>query len=115
MNKIRRRVVAIVMLTAIFAPLSVGVPFAQADHSGVTVRNYSSSYVAMRYAPTSVVNVKVRVPNGTSFRMTCWLWGQTFTGNYRSAKWFYGQEYSRGSWGYIHSSYVLNQITVPRC
>ena len=88
---------------------------ADANSNGVYVYNKYGSSVPMRDAPTSEFRVKVWMPNYTKFRMLCWTDKQWYTGNYRTNRWFYGQDYSRGSYGFVHASHVINQITVPRC
>lgn len=115
MSRLRKLIVALAALTMLVGPIVTDFSPADASHSGVYVRNYRGSTVAMRYAPTSLTNVKVWIPNGTAFQMICWVDHQNFTGNYTSRRWFYGQEYSRGSYGYVHSSYVFRQIRVPHC
>lgn len=80
--------------------------------------NQRGSYTNIYFAPTTNVNVKATVQNGTfgaKFNMSCWVYGQALTGNYYSSVWFYGQYFSTGSYGYVHSSYVYYQTTVPRC
>lgn len=52
------------------------------------------------------------VKDGTAFYMHCYTDHSYFSGNYGSSRWFYGYN---GYWGYVHSSYVFNQISVPRC
>ena len=80
------------------------------------VWNNHGSYVPMYYAPTTLYNnVKLWMSNGTYFDMRCWTDNQNFTGNYTTNRWFWGQEYSHGYWGYIHASYVYNQTSVPHC
>ena len=65
--------------------------------------------VPVYYAPnTSASNVKVWAPSGTKFQMICWL-------DNAGHRWFYGQEYSRGSYGYATAGVVKNQITVGHC
>jgi hypothetical protein len=57
-----------------------------------------------------------RMPNGTKFRMYCWADAKySYTGNYTSRRWFRGQSYQNGAWGWVHSSYVYYQVAVPRC
>ncbi len=50
--------------------------------------------------------------------VTCYEDGGWATGNYRSNRWFLVYVHITNgttSWYYVHSSYVYNQITVPRC
>lgn len=115
MARISKQVRFILAMFAAVGMLLVGTVAARADHSGVYVKSNSGEYVPMRYAPTGEVNVKVWMRNGTSFRMICWTDNKWYYGNYWSNRWFYGQEYSQGSYGYVHSSQVINQIWVRRC
>ena len=55
------------------------------------------------------------MPNGTKFAMNCWTTHYGFNGNYWSNRWFYGQSYRNGSWGWVHSSYVYYQKSVRHC
>lgn len=52
------------------------------------------------------------VRHGTTFYMHCWTDNIWYHGNYGSHRYFYGYN---GYWGYVHSSFVYNQIAVPRC
>ncbi len=71
--------------------------------------------VPLENGPTDYGNPYLWMVEGTRFRMTCFKDFKGITGNYYSVRWFYGQEYSRGSWGYVHSSYVKSQTYVGRC
>ena len=71
--------------------------------------------IPMYYAPTDQIAVKVWSPNGTWFDMHCWVDFEWYKGNYWTNRWFWGQEYSGGYWGYVNASYVANQTTVPHC
>jgi hypothetical protein len=79
--------------------------------------NYKSPYyVPVRACPSTLCNPTGGwARNGTVFAMRCWVDYQWATGNYRSPRWFWGQSYHNGYWGYVHSSYVQRQVTVPRC
>lgn len=75
--------------------------------------NNTGSYWIKMYPVPRATNYPTNYSRpGSVFYMDCWQYGQSFAGNYLSTKWFYGYN---GSWGYIHSSYVYNQITVPPC
>jgi hypothetical protein len=57
-----------------------------------------------------------RMPNGTKFGMSCWAdRSYSYYGNYSSPRWFRGQSYNNGAWGWVHSSYVYYQVRVPHC
>ncbi len=83
---------------------------------GPIVYNQRGNYVPMYYAPTPYnINVKNWMPNSTRFNMRCYEDFQWFNGNYGSYRWYYGQAFNTGQWGYVHSSYVYYQWSVPRC
>lgn len=50
----------------------------------------------------------------TATKMRCWRDGSWATGTYRSNRWFLVL-LSDGREGYVHSSYVGNQVASPRC
>lgn len=52
---------------------------------------------------------------GEPLRMNCWRWGTETTGAYLSAKWFYVTTLNTSRKGYVHSSRVGSQTTVPEC
>ncbi|MEV6211591.1 hypothetical protein [Kitasatospora sp. NPDC051914] len=60
-----------------------------------------------------------RNPSGQASWVKCWVDAGWATGNYYSNRWFYAYvNYSGGRvpvWAYVHSSYVTNQSSVPRC
>ncbi|TDW98254.1 hypothetical protein [Kribbella sp. VKM Ac-2566] len=47
-------------------------------------------------------------------RMQCWRDGSWADGNYSSNRWFL-MELSNGQEGFVHSSFVTNQVSVPNC
>ena len=49
----------------------------------------------------------------TAIKMICWREGRTFVGNYKSSRWFY--VVADGAEGFIHSSWVEDQIAAPKC
>lgn len=109
----RLRIGAIALVTIVMSVLMAAPP---ASATALAYQwNNRGSYVPMYYAPTTATNVKVWSRNGTKFLMICWTDWQWATGNYTSNRWFYGETYSTGSYGYVHSSYVNNQGAVPRC
>lgn len=60
--------------------------------------------------------VRVWMAPHERFQMQCWLdvrYGTT--GNYYTRRWFAGWAFGQGQWGYVHASYVYNQIRVPHC
>lgn len=111
LEKVFFSISAIITLFVIFS--SVATP---AHALSTYVWNNYKSAVPMQYAPTSAYNnVKVWIPNGTKFAMSCWEDFQWYYGNYNTNRWFWGQEYSGGYWGYVNASYVRNQTTVHHC
>jgi hypothetical protein len=104
------------ILAAILLAIGASTAAAGSAHAGTPILyNQYGDYVPMRPAPTTQVYVRVWSRNSTQFRMTCWTYGERTYGNYSSDVWFYGQTYATGSWGYVHSSQVYYQWTVPRC
>lgn len=75
--------------------------------------NNTGSYWIKMYPVPRATNYPTNSSRPNSvFYMDCWVYGQWFAGNYNTNIWFYGYN---GSWGYINSSYVYNQISVRRC
>lgn len=91
-----------------------GVSPAQAVDWNRPSKEYSSngSWIPIRPCPTTNCNPTGWVKSGSTFYMDCYTDFQWSYGNYWSNRWFYGYN---GYWGYVHSSYVYNQISVPRC
>ena len=80
-----------------------------ANAAGVSYLSSPSGWTPMYYAPnTQYSNVKVWDSNGTKFQMICWL-------DNAGHRWFYGQEFSRGYYGYVTAGYVYNQARVGHC
>lgn len=100
----------VMLLLVLLAPgkVEAGTPYVWHDSKTMGV-------VPLEYGPTDAGNPRLWMTEGTRFKMKCWKNHKGITGNYYSSKWFYGQEYSRGSWGWVHSSFVKNQSTVDRC
>ncbi|SFF35277.1 hypothetical protein SAMN05216251_11267 [Actinacidiphila alni] len=88
--------------------LALGAPAATAA-GNTYVWDDGASSVPMYFAPnTSASNVKIWMPNGTRFTMNCWL-------DNAGHRWFYGQEFTHGYWGYVTSGPVRNQTAVGGC
>ena len=102
-------------ITIAIALAAIGLTVAPAYAGGPIVYNQRGSYVPMMYAPTSNVGVQHWMRNSTRFDMRCWTDKQWFNGNYGSSRWFWGQAYDTGSYGYVHSSYVYYQWGIPHC
>ena len=76
------------------------------------VYNNTGGWIPMYPVPTKTNYPTNWTKPGSVFYMDCWVYGQSYAGSYISNIWFYGYN---GNWGYINSSYVYNQISVPRC
>lgn len=69
----------------------------------------------MRSCPNTGCSGIEYLGNGTPVMMFCWVDAQWATGNYSSNRWFLvGPAYDNHS-GYVHSSLVANQTSVPDC
>lgn len=98
----------LLMVAAMLLGGTVAAQPAAAASTYVWSTNGSSS-VPMYFAPnTQYSNVKVWMPNGTRFNMDCWL-------DNAGHRWFFGQEFTQGAWGYVTAGPVRNQTRVPHC
>ena len=117
--KFSRGVGKMSFLSLLIVSLFMGtVVFANDTHAAdlSKVHNNSASTVPLRWGPEGYdAYDKMRIPNGTAFRMMCWEDFKWYNGNYNSNRWFWGQEHSQGQYGYVHASYVNHQIPVPHC
>lgn len=88
----------------------VGATVTPASAAGVSkLSGPNGSKVPVYYLPnTQYSRVEIWDKSGTKFQMRCWL-------DNAGHRWFYGQEFSRGYWGYVTAGNVANQITVGRC
>lgn len=113
---IKKSILAASLLVVLLGVMAAFSPKTQALSTYVWDNRKTVGVVPLRHAPEGTsLKTQLWMVEGTKFRMKCWTTHQNFTGNYTSNKWFYGQEHSRGSWGYVHSSYVVNQTSVGRC
>jgi hypothetical protein len=81
----------------------------------------ASSYIGsnsgganVRACPNTGCFRKTWLPNGTSVNMQCWIdsqWVYPPNSDYASPRWFRISGYE----GYVHSSLVENQTSVPHC
>ena len=108
------KLTGIVMSLAAAACLLIGsTPTQAVDWSRPSrTDNWYGSYTANYPVPRATNYPNGWVKDHTAFYMHCWTDHAYFNGNYGSARWFYGYN---GYWGYVHSSYVYNQIGVPHC
>jgi hypothetical protein len=86
-------------------------------HAGswpVVYRQAGNHYTPLYGLPGANV-VQAWLPPGNRFSMQCWTdLRYSSYGNYWSVRWFRGQAFT-GHYGYVHSSYVYYQWSVPRC
>lgn len=106
-----KKVMAVVALVVSLL-FSVALP---AEAANTIVWNSRGSSVPMYYAPTSATYVKAWLPNSSRFTMLCWVDHQSYYGNYSTNRWFWGQTFAGGHYGYVNASWVYYQKSVPRC
>jgi hypothetical protein len=106
--------VLLAALTPLLAGLGAAAIPAQANHYS-WVHNQRGSAVCLSWYQGYNGYCRTRMPNGTKFAMRCWADHRGYNGNYDSARWFYGQAFNTGSWGWVHASYVYYQKRVPHC
>lgn len=104
-----RCIVFVAMIVASLA-LVTGVIPAQASYYGSAV----SPGKNVRACADTTSRCRVVTTTTSSARMQCWRDGGVATGRYRSARWFL-LELSNGQEGFVHSSFVTRQVTVPNC
>lgn len=93
----------------------VGTTATPALAGGPIVYNQRGGSIPMYYGTRSTSSVQQWLPQSSRFDMKCWYDDQWYNGNYNTNRWFYGQTYSTGSWGFVPASYVYYQWNVPRC
>lgn len=114
MNKIKSLLVrgslfVVVSLSSLFlvTPVSAGGPI---------VYNQTNSFVPMNYCNSLRCNLQMWIPNSTRFYIKCWGDNSYASyGNYWTTRWFFGEEFSRGAWGYLNASFVYYQTWSPHC
>lgn len=115
MKRLKTRLaVFLVALAPLVAGLGAAAIPAQANHYS-WVHNQKGGSVCLSWYQGYNGRCITWMPNGTKFAMRCWADHHGFTGNYYSRRWFYGQAFNTGSWGWVHSSYVYYQKSVPHC
>lgn len=99
---------------------------AAAAVAGTLVLSVQPARAASYYASTIVPGNNVRACASTADpcqvlttttstgRMQCWRDGGWANGRYNSNRWFL-MELSNGQEGFVHSSFVTNQTSVPNC
>ncbi len=105
-----------VSIVAVLGSLVIGL--APAFAGGPIVYNQRGGSVPMYGVPSDASGVQVTywLKQSSRFNMICYV-DQRFNsyGNYWSNRWFYGQTFDGGHYGYVHSSWVYYQWTVRRC
>ncbi|MEA2191654.1 MAG: hypothetical protein QOI73_1775 [Solirubrobacteraceae bacterium] len=96
----------LVMSLAIAGPAQAGMPI---------VYDQSGGSVPMFVGTKASLPVEYWEPNSSQFEMNCWTDDDWYSGNYSTNRWFYGQDYATGDWGYVPASYVYYQVDVPSC
>lgn len=104
----------VLMAAAMMLTATIGTA-TTAQARGPIVYKQSGGSVPMYYAPCNCTNVQQWLPQSSRFDMWCWTDHQWFNGNYGSSRWFRGQTHHGGAVGFVHSSYVYYQTSVPRC
>jgi hypothetical protein len=79
-----------------------------------TLYNKTGGYIGMYYVPSVNSWVKVWLPSGDRFYEECYIDNQWYYGNYWTNRWFLGTD-AWGYYGYVHASYVSNQVSVRHC
>lgn len=110
------------LATLVFALAAVGLPsrasaaYVWPSHASYT-HNYHYSYSELRSGPNrSWSYVTANLYNNTTVYMRCYVDSQWWNApNYGSSRWFYVNVWTGTRWigGWIHSSYVWNQASVP--
>jgi hypothetical protein len=98
------------LLLAVVAAIVVAVP---AVASASYTHNNNYSYSELRNGPSGSNLVIANLYNNTTVTMQCYTDSSSWTGNYTSNRWFYVSAGSGAGW--VHSSYVFSQISVPHC
>ena len=89
---------------------------APAGASGTSiVWNHTGGSVPMYWGTRTSGGIESWMAESSHFQMTCWVDDQSYYGNYWSSRWFFGQSYSNGRWGYVPASFVYYQVGVPHC
>jgi hypothetical protein len=105
-GRLRKCLVALAMVGAVLAATATA---AQASYT----HNNRYSYSELRNGPSGGNLVIANLYNNTTVSMRCWADTSWWYGNYSSPRWFYVTVGWSGGW--VHSSFVLGQISVPHC
>jgi hypothetical protein len=88
---------------------------ASASYSGESTISSRSGGAWLRAQPNTGSYGIEYLGNGTHVLMLCWIDAQWATGNYSSNRWFRVEPAYDPNVGYVHSSLVANQVSVPHC
>ena len=95
--------------------VALGTPILAASPASAATVTSGASIRACVDLNNVVCNNSVGTTNGSGVSaMRCWRDGSWATGTYRSNRWFL-LNLSDGREGYVHSSFVQNQASVPNC
>ncbi len=108
----RSRLAAVGILTSTVLALA---PALSAQASGWASIRSNTGGAWLRAQPTTAAYGEEYLGNGTSVLMICWVDAQWATGNYASNRWFKVEPAYDPTVGYVHSSLVANQASVPHC
>ena len=115
---VRKRIATLAASVVAAAVLAMaGAPGAQAVGGTHTHNNYYS-YSMLKTTPhVSGGLVIANMSNDSAVAMVCWVDTENVTNrsysNYNSPRWF--KVFFGSQLGYVHSSYVYNQVGVGRC
>ncbi len=139
--RVLRALVPVGALAAVLMPLMVSGPAASAatdratSHASVATRttavspagtvdggfsviSSNSGGANLRAGATTNSTSYEYLGNGTEVLMICWITGQSVSppnSNYTSNRWFKVEPEYDFDIGYVHSSLVIDQATVPEC
>lgn len=102
--------VGVVVSTALVAG-----PAVPAQAAGWATIRSASGGAWLRAQATTASYGQEYLGNGTSVLMICWVDAQWATGNYASNRWFEVEPAYDPAVGFVHSSLVANQVSVPHC
>ena len=108
----KKRYASFIAFLALIFSLGAVTP-AQASTS--IVWNHTGGSVPMFWGTRTTGGIKAWIPNSSHFEMRCWVDDQWYYGNYWSNRWFWGQSYATGDWGFEPASFVYYQTYVPHC
>ena len=112
-SRLRKTLTAGALLTAALA--GTAVTATPANAAGWARISSNSGGAWMRTCPNTGCSGITYLGNGKDVMVFCWTDAQWATGNYSSNRWFYVNPSYDNRNGYVHSSLIANQPSVPRC